>query len=36
MMAAVLTRLDKGIAPRMLPSTGTDIARTQAAVTPPR
>ncbi len=31
MMGAVLARLDKGIAPRALPSTGTDVARTQAA-----
>ena len=31
MMGAVLTRLDKGIAPRALPSAGSDIARSQAA-----
>ncbi|QGZ40539.1 ribosome-associated toxin RatA of RatAB toxin-antitoxin module [Pseudoduganella flava] len=34
MLTAVLTRLDKGLAPRALPSTGTDIARTQAAAVP--
>ncbi|MBB3223862.1 SRPBCC family protein [Pseudoduganella umbonata] len=31
MMGAVLARLDKGIAPRSLPSAATDIARTGAA-----
>lgn len=31
MMGAVLTRLDKGIAPRALPAAGSDIARSQAA-----
>lgn len=31
MMGAVLARLDKGIAPRALPSAGSDVARTQAA-----
>jgi len=34
MMGAVLARLDKGIAPRALPSAATDIARTGAAVQP--
>ncbi|WP_338769298.1 SRPBCC family protein [Massilia sp. METH4] len=34
MMGAVLARLDKGIAPRALPSAGTDIARTGAAALP--
>ncbi|WBS03198.1 SRPBCC family protein [Pseudoduganella sp. SL102] len=34
MMGAVMARLDKGIAPRALPSAGTDIARTGAAVPP--
>jgi ribosome-associated toxin RatA of RatAB toxin-antitoxin module len=34
MMTAVLTRLDKGGAPRAMPSSGTDIARTQASAAP--
>jgi hypothetical protein len=34
MMTAVLARLDKGLAPRALPSAGTDIARTQPAPAP--
>lgn len=34
MMGAVLARLDKGIAPRALPSAATDIARTGAAAQP--
>jgi ribosome-associated toxin RatA of RatAB toxin-antitoxin module len=34
MMGAVLTRLDKGLPPRGLPTSGTDIARTQATAAP--
>ena len=34
MMGAVLARLDKGIAPRALPSAATEIARTGAAAQP--
>jgi ribosome-associated toxin RatA of RatAB toxin-antitoxin module len=33
MMGAVLARLDKGVAPRSLPSAGTDMARTGPAAT---
>lgn len=34
MMGAVLVRLDKGVAPRTLPSASTDIARTGTAAVP--
>lgn len=35
MMGAVLARLEKGLPPRALPSSGTDIARTQATAPAP-